>query len=90
MTRPTRITVTDYRALAETLAETRLRNGLGRRAAAAIERLSDAYLHLLEKRQAEDKIIAAARKLCSANANEATAAYRQLELAVAARDQGLN
>lgn len=84
------ILATDYRALADKLLSARLPNRLGFNAAAAINRLVDAYLELAAIRTAEQKVIAAARELCCAKSNEATAAYRKLEMAVVALHKGLN
>jgi hypothetical protein len=85
-----KIAATDYRALADKLTSARLPNRLGVNAAAAIHRLVDAYLDLYQAKLAEQKVIAAARKLCCSKANEATAAYRELEIAVVALHKGLN
>lgn len=85
-----KIVVLDYRKLADRLEGARLPNRLGHNAAAAINRLADAYLDLLEHRRTEAKIVAAARKLCAAKANEATYAYRELEMAVVEHVRGLN
>jgi hypothetical protein len=35
-------------------------------------------------------VVAAARKLCASRSNEATAAYRELEMAVVEHARGLN
>jgi hypothetical protein len=84
-----KIVVADYRTMADKLQGARLPNRLGINAANALNRLVDAYLDLAEHRRTEAKIVAAARKLCVAKSNEATSAYRELEMAVVEHLRGL-
>lgn len=84
-----KIVAADYRAIADKLQSARLPARQGPIAANAINRLVDAYLDLAEHRRTEAKIVAASRKLCTAKANEATHAYRELEMAVVEHIRGL-
>ena len=85
-----KIVAADYRAIADKLQASRLPARQGPLAANAINRLVDAYLDLAEHRRTEAKVVAMARKLCASKANDATAAYRELEMAVVEHIRGLN